>query len=75
MPINVSKPDMAEYIPAPMGLHEAVCVDVEDLGVIDTYRGPKRKVKIYWQSDQRNHEGRRHSVSNRYTASLHENAS
>jgi hypothetical protein len=74
MPIYVSKPDPANFIPAPMGLHRAVCVDVEDLGVVDTRRGPKHKVKITWQSEQLNHEGKRYTIVNRYTASLHENA-
>jgi hypothetical protein len=57
-----------------MGLHRAVCVDVEDLGVVDSNFGPKHIVKVYWQTEKANHEGKRYVLSKRYTASLHEKA-
>lgn len=74
MPINVKKPESSDYIPAPMGLHRSVCVDVEDLGDVDTNFGPKHIVKVYWQTESTNHEGKRYVLAKRYTASLHEKA-
>ena len=36
MGITVKKPDRSDFVPAPAGLHRAVCVDVIDMGLIDT---------------------------------------
>ena len=66
--------------PAPAGVHQAVCVDVIDLGMVkSTYEGKeslKHKVNIRWQIDEVDpeHEGRRFQVQKRYTLSLHEKA-
>jgi hypothetical protein len=62
-----------EWTPAPEGLHQAVCVDVEELGEEDTQWGPKEKGRIVWQIAEVNPEtGKRFIVSKKYTISLHE---
>ena len=68
MPIYVKK---KEYEIPPAGLHAAVCVDVVDLGVVDTGFGPQVKIKIVWQLAETNKKGYRFLVSQRYTPSLH----
>ena len=67
-----------EFIPAPEGRHRAVCVDVVDLGTIETNFGPKEKQRVTWEIDslmdldERTGDRRRFIVTNRYTASLDE---
>jgi hypothetical protein len=68
MPIYAKK---KEYETAPAGLHQAVCVDVVDLGLVDTGFGPQVKIKIVWQLAETNKKGYRFLVSQRYTPSLH----
>jgi hypothetical protein len=63
------------YATAPEGLHQAVCVDVVDLGDQDTPWGVKPKIEIRWQLDEVNPETqKRFEIRNRYTNSLHEKA-
>jgi len=63
------------YATPPEGLHQAVCVDVVDLGDQDTPWGSKPKIEIRWQLDEVNPEtGKRFEIRNRYTNSLHEKA-
>ena len=63
------------FIPAPEGLHHAVCVDFIDLGEMETPWGKKPKCRIYWQVDALNPENNeRFLVTNTYTASLNEKA-
>lgn len=74
MSITVSAPN-ANWTPAPEGLWHAVCVDVVDLGEIETKFGLKHKVDIWWQIDQVNPDnGKPFGVRSRFTASLHEKA-
>jgi hypothetical protein len=47
-----------------------VCIKVKDLGIQKTPWGKKRKILIVWQIAAVSAE--RHTVSKRYTASLHE---
>jgi hypothetical protein len=68
------------FTPAPAGVHQAVCVDVIDLGMVESnFNGEKKvqhKLKIVWQLNETNEEaGRRFTTSKRYTASLHEKSS
>ena len=76
LPIGSSR----DFIPAPEGRHRAVCVDVADLGMVETSFGDKHKLRIVWeidklmQPDEESGERRRFIVTNRYTASLHEKA-
>jgi hypothetical protein len=67
------------FTPAPAGAHQAVCVDVVELGEVETeYKGEKKKkrmVKLVWQINELNQEtGRRFAVARRYGAYLSEKA-
>ncbi len=74
MPIIIKKG--ADFIPAPEGLWPAVCVDVIDLGMVDSRFGRKHKIRLVWEIDAlmppENKE--RFTVRGLYTASLHEKA-
>jgi hypothetical protein len=65
-----------DFQPAPAGLHQAVCVDVIDLGVLDvTWQGQTKrqhKVNIAWQIAEDRDDGKPFLVFKRYTLSLHE---
>lgn len=64
-----------DFTPAPEGLHQAVCVDVEDLGVVDWGFGDQHKVSIYWQTEQMNPDiDKPFLVRKAYTLSLNEKA-
>ena len=67
------------FTPAPAGVHQAVCCDIVDLGLVATkWEGKERtshKVYLIWQIEETNREtGKRFTVRRRYTASLHEKA-
>lgn len=63
------------YTLAPTGTHPAVCVDVQNLGLIATAYGAKHKVRLVWQLEAVDPEtGRRVEVARLYTLSLHERA-
>lgn len=67
------------YIPCPAGPHQAVCVDVVDLGLLEqTWNGQKKtqhKVRVVWQTDEPMADGKPFLASKRYTLSLNEKAS
>ena len=74
-PIIAKEPE-SSFTPCPEGLHHAVCVDVIDLGVLQTTWGDKHKVRIVWQVEEENTDtGRRFDVRKHYNLSLHEKAS
>jgi hypothetical protein len=64
------------YDPCPEGEHNAVLVDVVDLGIVETtYKGVTKKqpkITLAWQTDQLDEKGLPFLVFKRYTASLHE---
>ena len=68
-----------DFTPAPQGTHEAVCVDVVDLGMKDSQKwGEKHKVRIVWQIDslfEYEKDGvsmeNRFIVNKQYTVSMH----
>lgn len=60
--------------PAPAGLHDAVCVDVVDLGEVPSAYGVKHKVRLVWQLGTTDASGRRFELSRVYTLSLDERA-
>lgn len=82
MPIMVSANDTKSFTPAPAGVHQAVCVDVIDLGRLqsafpDEKTGqPKwqHKLNVVWQIDEKRDDGKRFQLYKRYTSSLHEKA-
>lgn len=76
MPIIAKKKEM-EFSAAPEGLHQAVCCDVVDLGIVEIeWKGVKKmqhKIKIRWEIDEvdpKSPKGYRYQVSRRFTLSL-----
>ena len=64
-----------DFRPAPEGLHQAVLVDVIDLGEQPTPWGPAPKVEMRWQIKAINPDNnKRFQVRARYRLSLHEKA-
>lgn len=78
MALMVTAGDSKSYTPAPSGVHQAVCVDVIDKGILEvTYAGKTKKqhkLSLAWQIDETRDDGKRHLVYKRYTASLNEKA-
>lgn len=76
MAIYVSAGESRSFTPAPAGLHQAVCVDIVDMGVLEVTYGGKtkkqRKIRLVWQIEETMEDGRPFIVQKRYTASLHE---
>lgn len=71
----IAKDSRKDFVPAPEGLHQAVCMDVIDIGNVETQWGPKQKVRIVWQIDEINPEnGKRFYVKADYNLSLNEKA-
>lgn len=74
MPIIARKPE-SSFTPCPEGLHQAVCVDVVDLGIVSGQFGEKHKVEVRWQVDVEDEQrGKRYELRKWYTLSLHEKA-
>ena len=71
MPIIVKEPE-SSFTPCPPGAHHAVCVDVVDLGQVETQWGMKPMVRIVWQVEETMPDGRPFLASQRFGASLHE---
>src|SRR4051812_42442926 len=66
------------FQPAPVGVHQAVCVDVVDLGILDvTWQGvtkKQHKVNVAWQINEDRDDGKPFLIFKRYTLSMHEKA-
>jgi hypothetical protein len=67
-----------DFRPHVEGIHPAVCVDVIDLGLVETeFQGQRRlvnKVRLAFETEQRNEEGKNCVISKTFTASLHPKA-
>lgn len=62
-----------EFVPAPEGEHNAICIDVVDLGLQMTPWGEKPKIRIVWELPECPMEdGRPFIVNNRYSPTLDE---
>ena len=59
-----------------IGWHRAVCVDVHDLGVVETKFGPRPQVEFAFEleSEQRRDDGRRQVVWRKFNPSLADNS-
>ena len=72
-------PTNGTYTPAPEGVHDAVCCDVADLGVVETtWQGEiksQHKVRLVWQLATKMEDGRPFSIGRRYGLTLHEKSS
>lgn len=78
MAIYASAGSGGSFTPAPQGVHQAVCVDVVDMGLMETtFQGVTKmqhKVRIVWQIEEAMEDGKPFLVQKRYTLSLHEKA-
>ncbi len=69
----VARDTTTDFVPAPEGLHPAVCVDVVDLGKVKQKFGERHTIDVRWQIDKIYKEtGTRFLVNQWYTLSLHE---
>ena len=76
MSLVVKKPDRSDFVPAPAGLHRAVCVDVVDMGLTDTGKyGIHDMLRVVWQTEATGADGKRYVVHRRYTKTLGPRAS
>lgn len=72
MPI-IARDERKPLTPAPAGLHNAVCVDVVDLGMVDSPWGERPQVEIRWQLETINPDtDKPYLVVRRFTLSLSE---
>lgn len=74
MGLILSDKSGGNFQPAPAGTHRAVCVDVVDLGQVETQYGTKPMLRLVWEIEERMDDGRPFIVSKRYTQSLNEKA-
>lgn len=78
MPIYTSATEGGTFTPAPEGVHQAVCVDVVDLGMKEsTWEGKTKqlhKIAISWQISELRDDGKPFLVSKWYTLSIGEKA-
>ncbi len=67
-----------DFKPHPEGIHPAVCVDLIDLGLVESeWQGQRRlvnKVRLVFETEQRNEEGKSCIITKTFTASLHPKA-
>jgi hypothetical protein len=67
--------EKSNYTPAPEGMHNAVCVDIVDLGLVDSQWGKKPCIRLVWELPEvLMEDGRPFLVFNRYNPSLNEKA-
>ena len=70
--------DGGDFKPHPEGIHPAVCLDVMDLGLVESdFQGQKKmvnKVKLTFESEAKGDDGKSCTVSKSFTASLHPKA-
>lgn len=75
----IIKDNKKEYTPAPEGLHQAVCIDVVELGLVTTqYKGQpytRRMSEIRWVIEEIDPKtGKQNMIVRRFSESLHENS-
>ena len=68
----IVKDNKKEYTPAPEGLHQAVCIDVVDLGIQKTQFGDQVKIEVRWVIEEIDPKTNKpYMVLRRFTPSLH----
>lgn len=68
----IVKDNKKDYTPAPEGLHQAVCIDVVDLGIQHTQYGDQVKIEIRWVLEEIDPKTKmQYMVLRRFTPSLH----
>lgn len=67
-----------DFKPHPEGIHPAVCVDLIDLGLVESeWQGQRRlvnKLRLVFETEQRGEDGRNCITTRTFTASLHPKA-
>lgn len=67
-----------DFKPHPEGIHPAVCVDLIDLGLVESeWQGQRRmvsKLRLVFETEQLGEDGRNCVISKTFTASLHPKA-
>jgi hypothetical protein len=72
MPIGSSG---GNFTPASEGEHNAVLVDIVDLGIVKGFdERPTHKVRLVWEIEEKNDKGQQLVVSKTYSVSMHERA-
>ena len=70
--------DSGDFKPHPEGIHPGVCVDVMDLGLVESeFQGQRKmvnKVKLAFETEAKTDDGKPCMVSKNFTASLHPKA-
>lgn len=61
-----------QFTPAPEGIHDAICVDVVDMGMVNGPFGAKHKLRVVWEIEVKMEDDRPFVVMAFYGASLHE---
>lgn len=69
-----AKSTQTDWVNAPDGVHDAVCVDIVDLGMKETQFGPKHKIRVVWEIAAKTEDGVPFTVGKQYGLSLHEKA-
>jgi hypothetical protein len=64
----------SNFVPCPAGLHQAVCADVIDNGMVEGVYGTKHKVTLVFQVNVSMDNGKPFLVQRRYTLSLDQKA-
>jgi len=64
--------------PHPEGIYSGVCVDIVDLGLVETeFQGEKKlvpKLRLFFETEYRDETGKAGLISKTFTASLHQKA-
>jgi len=67
-----------DFKPHPEGIHPAICVDLIDLGLVESeWQGQRRlvnKLRLVFETEQRGEDGRNCIITKTFTASLHPKA-
>jgi hypothetical protein len=67
-----------DFKPHPEGIHPALCVDLIDLGLVESeWQGQRRlvnKLRLAFETEQRGEDGRSCIITKTFTASLHPKA-
>jgi hypothetical protein len=67
-----------DFKPHPEGIHPAVCVDLIDLGLVESeWQGQRRlvnKLRLVFETEQQGEDGKNCIISKTFTASLHPKA-
>ncbi|HOH39806.1 MAG TPA: hypothetical protein PK807_05890 [Verrucomicrobiota bacterium] len=67
-----------DFKPHPEGIHPAICVDLIDLGLVESeWQGQRRlvnKLRLVFETEQRGEDGKNCIITKTFTASLHPKA-